>query len=293
MKRIHVPGVVDIVQSDDAAEIKSLAQDENLDRAYADLSVLANGHILRQVREVLQIDEKPFPTVAPRCAPGRAEAQDALWKRLSSLAPSYAAGPAALEPLAVFVRGEGAPDSSGPLAQQVVGALFVADFKASQASWDAAVLLDKAPRTLNPLQLASWAATHEVDKAKQLLSGMVGGDLAAVHAIGVAVHNIVKGVELMRQLYSNSSNRTALSPEGAGAKCIFAPDKVLRQPLAPESSTDGELEISTLVILNLQDANAKAPDKSIAFLTGTWSQCPAESWVPALLEGIWRRACSN
>ncbi len=111
MKRIHVPGIVDIVQSDDAAEIKSLAQDENLDRAYSDLSVLANGHILRQLREVLQIDGKPFPTVAPRCAPGRAEAQDALWKRLSSLAPSYAAGPAALEPLAAFVRGEGAPDS--------------------------------------------------------------------------------------------------------------------------------------------------------------------------------------
>ncbi len=293
MKRIHVPGVVDIVQSDDPAEIKSMAQDENLDRAYSDLSNLANGHILRQVRETLQIDGKPFPTVAPRSAPGRAEAQDALWKRLTDLAPSYAVGPAVLEPLAAFVRGDGAPDACGPLAQQVVGSLFGADFKASQESWDAALLLDKAPRTLNPLLLASWAATHEVDKAKQLLSGMVGGDLAAVHAIGVAIHNIVKGVELMRQLYSDSNNRAALSPESAGSKCIFAPEKVLRQPVAPENSTEGELETATLVILNLQDANAKAPDKSVAFLTGTWSQCPAESWVPALLEGTWRRACSN
>ena len=293
MKRIHVPGIVDIVQSDDASEIKSLAQDENLDRAYSDQSVAANGHILKQIRETLQIDGKPFPTVAPRCAAGRAEAQDALWKRLTALAPSYADGPAMLEPLAAFVRGDGTPDSCGPLAQQVVGRLFVADFKSSQASWDAALLLEKAPRTLNPLLVASWSVTHEVDKAKQLLSGMVGGDLAAVHAIGVAIHNIVKGVELMRSLYSDSNNRTTLSAETAGGRCIFAPEKVLRQPVAPEGSSEGELETSTLVILNLQDANAKAPDKSLAFLTGTWSQCPAESWVPALLEGIWKRACSS
>ena len=65
---------------------------------------LANGHILRQVRETLQIDGKPFPTVAPRSTPGRAEAQDALWKRLTDLAPSYAVGPAVLEPLAAFVQ---------------------------------------------------------------------------------------------------------------------------------------------------------------------------------------------
>ena len=293
MNRIHIPGLVDIVQSDDAAEIMSMAHDENLDREYADHSIAANARVLQRVRDTLQIDGRPFPTVSPRCAAGRADAQDALWKRLTALVPAYAAGPEALEPLAAFVRGVGEPDECGPLVQQAVGTLFAADFKATPESWNAALVLDEAPRTLNPVLLATWAATGEVDKSKQLLAGMVGGDLAAVHAIGIAVHNIVKGVILMRQLYGDSGCRGELAPEGAAGKCIFAPEKVLRQPMAPEDSTSGELETGTLVILNLQAANAKAPDAGLAFLRGTWSQCPAEGWVPALLEGIWRRACSS
>jgi hypothetical protein len=293
VRRIRIPGLVDIVQSDAAAEIMSMARDQNLDRAYSDHSIPANARVLQRVHDALQIDGKPFPTVAPRCAAGRAETQDALWKRLAALAPAYSAGPASLEPLAAFVRGAGEPDACGPLVQQAVGTLFAADFNATPESWNAALVLDKAPRTLNPVLLAAWAATGEVDKAKRLLAGMVGGDLAAVHAIGIAVHNIVKGVNLMRQLYCEPSSRAGLTPDSAASSCIFAPEKILRQPIAPENSTSGELETGTLIILQLQAAHSKAPDADLAFLRGTWSQCPAEGWVPALFEGIWRRACSS
>lgn len=292
MNRIHIPGLVDIVQTDDAAEIKSMAGDQNLDRAYTDHSIPTNAHILQRVRDILQIDGKPFPTVAPRCAAGRAEAQEALWKRLTALAPNYSAGPESLEPLAAFVRGVGDLDTCGPLVQQAVGSLFATNFKATQETWNAALVLDEAPRTLNPVLLAKWAVTGEVDKAKQLLAGMLEGDLAAVHAVGIAVHNIVKGVNLMRQLYCDPSSRAALTSDSVASRCVFAPDKILRQPIAPEDSTSGELATGTLIILNLQAANANAPDAGLAFLRGAWSQCPAEAWVPALLEGIWRRACS-
>src|SRR5580700_10868533 len=106
MKRIRIPGIVDIVSSDDAAEIEALAQDPKLDRAYADHSIPVNGKILQRVQDTLQIAGKPFPTVAPRCAEGRAPAQEALWKRLNAMAPAYSAGPNELESLAAFVRGE-------------------------------------------------------------------------------------------------------------------------------------------------------------------------------------------
>ena len=291
MKRIRIPGLVDIVTSEDAAEIESFAQDPKLDRAYSDRSVLTNGRILQRVLGILQIGGKPFPTVSPKCAQGRAEAQDALWNRLNTLAPEYSAGPDELESLAAFVRGEGADDSCGILVQQVVGRLFVPNFQATSASWNAALVLDKALHTLNPALMAWLALTKQVDQAKQLLSEMVGGDLAAVHAIGVALHNIVSGVNLMRQLYSDPAGRTALSPETAGSRCLFAPANVLRQPTAPDNSANGNLDTGTLVILSLQAANANAPDANLAFLRETWSRCPAEQWVPALLEGIWRRAC--
>jgi hypothetical protein len=291
MKRIRIPWLVDIVLSEDAAEIELLAQDPKLDRAYSDRSVLLNGYLLRRVRKYLQHGGKPFPTVAPRDAEGRAAAQDALWRRLNALAPAFSIGSDELESLAAFVRGEGPTEACGPLVQEVVGRLFASSFKATSASWNAALVLDKAPRTMNPILLAWWAVTGRVDRAKQLLSDMVGGDLAGVHAIGVALHNVVSGVNLMRQLYSDPIKRTTLSAETAGSQCLFAPVTVIRQPTASDSLAKGELETGTLVILRLQAANAKLPSKNVVFLRDTWSRCPAEQWVPALLEGIWRRAC--
>jgi hypothetical protein len=293
MRRIRIPGIVDIVTSEDATQIESLAKDPKLDRAYSDRSVLTNGRIIQRLLGILQIGGKLFPTVSAQCAQGRAEAQDALWKRLNALAPAYSVGPDELERLAAFVRGNGPADACGMLVQQVVGCLFVPSFQATSASWTAALLLDKALHTMNPALIVWLALTKQVDQAKQLLSDMVGGDLAAVHAIGVALHNIVSGVNLMRELYGDPSARTTLLPEAAGSRCLFAPARVLRQPTAPDSSRMGEFEPGTLLILSLQAANAKSPDANLVFLRETWSRCPAEQWVPALLEGIWRRATLN
>ncbi len=292
MNRTRIPGLVEIVTSEDATEIDAFAQDPNLDRAFADRSILTNGQILQRVLGILQIDGKPLPTVAPRSAPGRSEAQNALWNRLNALAPAYSTGPDELESLAAFVRGAGADDSCGILVQQVVGRLFAPDFQATEASWNAALLLDKAVHSLNPALHAWLDLTDQIDLAKQLLSNMVGGDLAAVHATGFALHNIVSGVNLMRQLYSDPAGRSALSPETAGSRCLFAPINILRQPTAPSRSASGDLETGTLLILSLQAANANTPDAKLAFLRDTWSGCPAEQWVPALLQGIWRRACA-
>jgi hypothetical protein len=293
MKRIRIPLLVDIVLSKDAAEIESLAQDPKLDRAYANRSILVNGLILRRLHKVLQFNGKSFPTVSPRDAEGRAIAQEALWTRLNATSSHYASGPDELESLAVFVRGVTPGETCGPLVQNTVGRLFNPNFKATKASWDAALVLNKAPRTMNPILLLWWAVTGRVDRARLLLAEMVEGDLAAMHAIGVALHNIVDGVNRMRQLYSDPVQRSALSGESAKSQCLFAPATVIRQPGASESSANGELETGTLVILQLQSANAKLPSEDVVFLKQSWSRCPAEQWVPALLEGIWNRACSD
>ena len=293
MKRIRIPWLVDIVLSKDAAEIESFALNPQLDRTYSNRTILINGLILRRVRKVLQFGGKQFPTVSPKDAEDRAAAQNVLWQSLNILASKFSSGPDELENLAAFVRGEGVCEACGPLVQQVVGRLFNPSFTATQASWKAALILDKAPRTLNPFLLVWWAITGQVDAAKELLAEMVGGDLAGVHAVGVALHNIVNGVDRMRQLYSDPVQRTSLSPQALASRCLFAPATVLRQPTASSSSAEGQLNTGTLVILSLQAANANAPDKDVAFLRQSWSRCPAEQWVPALLEGIWSRACND
>jgi len=293
MKRIRVPWLVDIVLSKDAAEIESFALDPKLDRAYSNRTILINGLILGRVRKVLQFGGKPFPTVSPKDAEDRAVAQNVLWQSLNVLASKFSSGPDELENLAAFVRGVGSDDTCGPLVQQVVGRLFNPGFTATPASWEAALILDKAPRTTNPFSLMWWAVTGRVDAAKQLLAEMVGGDLAGIHAIGIALHNIVNGVDLMRQLYNDPVQRASLSAQAAASRCLFAPATVLRQPTASSSSNEGELNTGTLVILSLQAANANVHNQDVAFLRQSWSRCPAEQWVPAMLEGIWRRACRD
>ncbi len=293
MKRIRIPWLVDIVLSKDAAEIESFALNPKLDRAYSNRTILINGLILRRVHKVLQFGGKPFPTVSPKDAEDRAAAQNVLWQSLNVLASKFSSGPDELENLAAFVRGAGPDDTCGPLVQQVVGRLFNPGFIATPASWDAALILDKAPRTLNPFLLLWWAISGRVDAAKQLLAEMVGGDLAGIHAIGIALHNIVNGVDLMRQLYRDPAQRALISAQAAASQCLFAPATVLRQPTESSSSDEGELNTGTLVILSLQSANANAPNKDVAFLRQSWSRCPAEQWVPAMLEGIWSRACRD
>jgi hypothetical protein len=289
MKRIRIPRLVDVLISDDPGEIEALAQKPELDREYANFSLAVNRYVLRHLRKTLQIDGRLFPTITAREDQGRAAAQETLGARLNALATSLSEGPDELEGIAAFVRGEGAADACGPLVQQVVGCLFVPDFKATAESWAAAVMLDKAVRTMNPALLAWWSATRRVDRAKRLLSEMVRGDLAGVHAVGIALHNIVSGVSLMRDMFSDPEQRAALSPEAASAKCLFAPSMVLRQPTRECPFASDRLMPTTLVLLKLQTANKKSPDQNTVFLRDTWSRCPAGQWVPALLEGVWRR----
>lgn len=290
MKRIRIPRLVDVVISDDAGEIEALAQKPELDREYANDSLAVNGYVLRHLKKTLQIDGRLFPTITAREDQGRAAAQEALWARLNALAPGLSEGPDEVEGIAAFVRGEGPADACGPLVQQVVGRLFAPDFKAIPKSWAAAVMLDKAVRTMNPALFAWWSVAMRVKRAKRLLSKMVGGDVAGIHAVGIAVHNIVSGINLMRVLFSDPQQRTALSPEAASAKCLFAPAMVVRQPTRECPFANGRFKPATLVLLKLGAANEKSHNRNTAFLRETWSRCPAEQWVPAFLEGVWRRA---
>ncbi|AHZ78057.1 hypothetical protein DW66_3550 [Pseudomonas putida] len=45
--------------------------------------------------------------------------------------------------------------------------------------------------------------------------------------------------------------------------------------------------------MELEKARQASGDESMVFLGDSWSRCPAEQWVPALLEGVWRRATKD
>jgi hypothetical protein len=290
VKHIRIPGVVDAVIEDDPSSIRSAANDADLDRAFTDRSPVVNAAFLRVLRQTLQFGGQPLPAVAPRAAAGRADAQDELWARLTALAPDLATGPDELEGLAAVVSGRRPVEDAGVLVQQTVGRLFSPSFRATPESWKAALLVDKAARTLNPVTRARWALDRRVERAKRLLAGMVDGDLAALQGIAVALHHIVEGIEHMRTLYLDALTRKTLTPEEAAKQCLFAPT-VVRQPVAGAAKPG--VRRGAVIALNLQAAQVAANDGDLVFLRNAWSRCPAESWVPALLGGVWRRATES
>ncbi|RKR37429.1 hypothetical protein [Paraburkholderia sp. BL17N1] len=292
MEHKHIPGLVDVIKVDQPAGILQIARDGTLDRAFGSGKPLLNRLLVRRILGVLSYKGHRFPTMSARKAIGREIQQDALWHKLNAAAPDIRAAPADLEPLAAWVRGTNTDVAVGPLVQQVIGRLFSPTFEAGEATWAAAQVLAASLAPGNALRNLAWKVTGKVTRAKALLVSMVGGDLAGVHAVSVAIHNVVKGLNHMRGLYLDASVRQTLTAEVASHRCLFAPGVVLRQATSSGSVGGCPYSAGTLLLLELEKARQTSGDESMIFLADTWSRCPAEQWVPAMLEGVWRRATS-
>ncbi|OZI20042.1 hypothetical protein CAL26_21040 [Bordetella genomosp. 9] len=293
MEHKRIPGLVDVIKVDQPEGILQVARDGMVDRAFGAGKPLLNSLLVRRILGVLSYNGRRFPTMSARTAPGREIRQDALWEKLNAAAPDVRAAPADLEPLAAWVRGSNTDAAVGPLVQQVIGRLFNPTFEGGEHTWAAAQVIAASLAPGNALRNLRWKMTGKVTRAKALLASMVGGDLAGVHAVSVAIHNVVKGLGQMRGLYLDASVRRTLTPEMAGQRCLFAPSVVLRQATSRGSVAGCPYASGTLLLLELEKARQASGDDSMVFLANTWSRCPAEQWVPAMLEGVWRRATSD
>ena len=276
MKRTYFPGVTDIVVVTDPAEIRTISNDSRLDRDFIGHGPVRNVQLLRKMLRIFSVNGRLFPTMLPRTDPGRAAAQDELWSRLNVKADEVKHGPAQLEPLPEWVRGIATAEKLGLLVQQSIGRLFVETFTATEESSAAASMVLEAASSSNVLRMLGWRISGRLERAKTLLASMVNGDLAGVIALIAARQLIADGLHKMRRL-------------AAVDECLFAPPTVVRQ-----AKTSGEVggcpfRRGSLFILELGSASKGAANRDLVFLSQSWSRCPAEKWVPALLEGVWTR----
>jgi hypothetical protein len=290
MKRTQLYGFIDIFTVQNPAEIRGLSQHSQIDRRFNAFHGFLNSLLVRRLLSLLSLRGRRFPTMQPWHDVYRKINQDRLWSALTLKASTVKNGPDEIEDLTRWVKGISSRDAIGPMVQQVVGRLFVDRYEASRESWGAAMLLDKAVRSKSPVQLIRWAITGEIRRAKALLGSKVDGDLAGVHGTGIALHNIVKGLEEMRELYARIDLRTTLSATAAAQRCLFAPAVVLRQATGDGEVAGCPFKKGALFMLGLGQASKHGDQDDLIFMRNTWSQCPAEKWVPALLEGVWKRA---
>jgi hypothetical protein len=289
LNRRRIPGVVDRIDVSDPSEISEIVRDFRFDREFYTPTVLVNWFLLKRSLSALSFAGKRFPTMMPRASSANAAERDNLWKMLQAKIPTTRQGPAELDAMARWVSGR-SDDEPGILVQQVLGSLFSDQFVATPESWHAAKILVAAPRLSNLPKLFWWTASGKVRSAKRMLAAMVAGDLSGVNAIGIAVHNVVKGLERMKQLYLNESIRSGLSPEMAANQCLFAPISVYRQATSAGSIKGCPFSRGSLFVLNIGVASKIEHGQRLVFLEDSWSRCPAGEWVPSMLEGVWRRA---
>jgi hypothetical protein len=183
-------------------------------------------------------------------------------------------------------------DGAAPLelaVQQAIGRVFVANYRATPETWQAAQFLNAAARAPNPLAPIFWRLTGRLERAQQALAHAVNGVPAGVHATGVAVHTLLRSFTTMRDLLRDPGEVDRLSPDAALARCLGAPYTVMRQVSGPAGAPD-DLPPGTLALFELEAARAHDPGPEVVFLAGSWSECPASRWTPALLRAVWSRA---
>ena len=289
MKRTYFPGITDVVVVADPAEIRTISNDSRFDRDFIVRGAIRNMQRIRKMLRVWSLNGRLFPFIQPRTDPSRAAAQDALWSRLNVKADEVKHGPAQLEPLAEWVRGTGPADKLNLLVQQCIGRLFLETFTATEESWAAASIVLEAGNFSNIMKRPGWRISGKVERAKTLLASMLNGDPAAVNVTITGPRLIVASLNKMRRLAADPALRSSMTTDAVVDECLVPPPVVVRQ-----AKTTGEVggcpfKRSSLFILELGSASKGAANRDLVFLSQSWSRCPAEKWVPALLEGVWTR----
>ena len=294
MKRTYFPGITDIVVVTDPAEIRTISNNSRFDRDFIGHGPVGNVQRLRKILRIFSLNGRLFPTILPRTNPSRAAAQDELWSRLNVKADEVKHGPAQSEPLAAWVRGIGTADKLDLLVQQSIGRLFVETFTATEESLAAAArIVLEAASSSNVLRMLGWRISGRLERAKTLLASMVNGNLAALNGLITARQLIVDSLHKMRQLAADPALRSSITTDAAVDECLVAPAAVVRQ-----AKTSGEVggcpfRRGSLFYLGLGSASKGAANRDLIFLSRSWSRCPAEKWVPALLEGVWTRVSAT
>ncbi len=284
---LRIPGLIDLLRVRSAAEIRMLADDPRLDRRFEATGPWLNRVVAGRLRAFFTEGGKRLPGVAAR--------DDAVRKAAAtSVERAFAAAPTTAEiaPLVAYLRGEQPSLAVGAAVQQILAERFRPEAHADADTWRAAERLDAAPRA-NPLRLLLWWFWGEPDRSRTRLASLVDGDGAGIHAIGVAVHNLVEGLNRMRALVRDPALVRSLSTEAAVARSLPAPPRVLRQATAAGTTAAGSFEPGTLVVMELEAARGAAPGPAVTFMAGTWSACPAGAWVEALFHQLWREATAE
>ena len=293
-RRIGIPLLLDVVRVDDLREIRSLAADRRVDRAFGRSGRLLNRLLQGRILDQMRVNGCLLPAFLPRDHAARAAGQEALERRLASEDIRRRWNDGELDAIAAYVRGEENEDALGPAVQQLVGRLFFPDYRADAESYAAARLVDAYPGA-KPWRALWWRLSGRLGRARRQLWERAQNDGHAIHATTIAFHNIVFALKTMRELLADPVRGGRITEDNVVPQCLSAPPRLLRRstdvfatPVLPRRMRRG-----ALIVFELKDALAGYGDARDAFMTESWSRCPAHRLVPELLRAVYHRAAGE
>lgn len=287
--RLRIPALLDLMLTDNPATITRAVSDPRLDRDFNGSGPLVNRIIFRRIRRVLRAEKGPVAGVARRDDLDRVRRQDDLQHTLAAILEQGGPAPEQSAALAAWLRSEGNASVPAQVVQEAIGRIFRKDFVSTPETWRAACIVDAAPRNFNPVRRIRWLFAGEPERSRRLLSDSVDGDPAAMHAVAIAVHTLVRSLQVMRDLWRDPNCRS-MSPEVAAFRALRAPRSVVRRWSARAATPEGDVGPGTMVVFDLDSAIRRQPGDRLAFMASTWSECPARQWTMALLRSVWAQA---
>jgi hypothetical protein len=284
---IRIPGLLNLVVVKKPAEILAVNAAAGVDRPLSGRGGLVNRSIGNKLKPFQAPTGEVWPAFCSRLDPQRIAHQNEVAAKLSDVPAQLRRVSGEIGELAAYVRGKETARPVGMVVQQAVGKLFFEDYRASPESHDAAQTLS-AWLKAGPLKTLVLRLSGKMQAAVDAVLTHARGNTACAHGTGIALHNIVESVELMRKLAG--SRLRQLSPEEAAAQTLRAPPRAVRE--ARDSVRVGNVRARerSIILLSVESARQHGSDPGIAFFAGQWNQCPAHAFVPALLAEIWKTA---
>lgn len=288
-KRVHIPGLIDLLKIDDPDLILQLNGNPAIDRNVTPSGPLLNRRLPASVKQNLNFSGTLSPVIRGRDDEGRVALSAALYRKFAEPALYESADwSRCVAALGAWLQSEEDESVAGVALQQLIGGILVPGYKADLAGWEAAVTFDREVRALSPVARLRQRFTQSLERARGTLMERAQGNVAAVHGTGVAIHNFIASLRLLRDLRRGDAS---LSGTDAARACRKAPKTVLRQVReAIDIPPFGRLQAGTLILFALDDAQRASGDTRIAFLDGSWSGCPATQFSVRLMEASWEAA---
>jgi hypothetical protein len=286
---IRIPGLLNLVVARKAAEILAMNAAVGIDRPLSGRGGFVNRAIGNKLTPFRGRNGESWPAFCSRHDPVRMAHSGEVAAKLADVPAELRRLSGEIGELAAYVRGKPTARPPGMAVQQIVGRLFFDDYRATPQSYKAAETLS-AWLKAGPLRTLIMRRRGKVPPAVDAVLTQARGNTACAHGTGIALHNIVESVELMRKLARSGNGLRQLSPEEAVAQTLRAPPRAVRE--ARDSVGAGSVRVRerSIILLGVESARKQGSDSGIAFFAGQWNECPAHAFVPALLAEIWKAA---